>query len=166
MVHLPLFNRRMENAPWTRYPSDLWFPAEGWIIPFGLAVQIPFSLSFLAGWWLYFPTPIESLIWRICSVFHAAFSVTDALYYMFGSMHGTATRVIDIKRQALRAAQLDAQPSNGSYSPPPNAADGVKSGNIVLEAIPVSSRAEKGTRSRIFAKSVMRFQARLNSRKF
>ncbi|QBZ60150.1 hypothetical protein PoMZ_07088 [Pyricularia oryzae] len=38
------------TAPWDRFPSDVWFPVDRWIVPFGLAVQIPFCICFLFAW--------------------------------------------------------------------------------------------------------------------
>ncbi|KAI6349780.1 hypothetical protein MCOR25_010633 [Pyricularia grisea] len=57
---VPLFNRRMTTTPWNRFPSDLWSPVDGWIIPFGLAVQVPFCVCFLVAWDFHFPTAHQS----------------------------------------------------------------------------------------------------------
>ncbi|TLD17436.1 uncharacterized protein PgNI_00027, partial [Pyricularia grisea] len=57
---VPLFNRRMTTTPWDRFPSELWFPVDGWIIPFGLAVQVPFCVCFLVAWDFHFPTAHQS----------------------------------------------------------------------------------------------------------
>lgn len=96
MVHLPLFGRQVKTTPWDRFPSDIWLPAEGWTIPFGLALQIPFSLSFLIAWFFHFPTQTEQWLWRACSLYHATFSLCGTLYYMFGTLRGTTKRVMSI----------------------------------------------------------------------
>jgi hypothetical protein len=99
IIHLPLFSRQIKTTPWDRFPSDLWLPAEGWVIIFGLIVQIPFSFSFLIAWFFYFPSATEQLLWRVCSVYHAAFSLFGTAYYMFGTHDGQTHPVVTLWRK-------------------------------------------------------------------
>ncbi|KAI6320568.1 hypothetical protein MCOR29_005220 [Pyricularia oryzae] len=56
-----------------------------WIVPFGLAVQIPFCICFLFAWVFYLSTESKRLLWRICAAYHAAFSFVGGGWYIFGS---------------------------------------------------------------------------------
>jgi hypothetical protein len=97
ICRVPLFNRRVATIPWDRIPSDIWHPPEGWVIPFGLAIQIPFCLSFLGAWNFQFPSGAEMWLWRACSIFHAGYSVIGTGYYMFGSLRGRADRLVELR---------------------------------------------------------------------
>lgn len=141
MVRLPIFNRPVKTYPWTRFPSDTWFAAyDGWIISFGLAIQIPFSLSFLLAWFLYFPTRTEWLMWQICSIYHAPFSILGAFYYLFCA---TCMRVTNRRRrqQPPTPDEVAKWVRFGSPSPPPDAMNGMISRDIE-EGQPLSTPAE------------------------
>ncbi|KAL8387820.1 hypothetical protein RB595_009652 [Gaeumannomyces hyphopodioides] len=96
LVHLPLFNRQLKATPWDRFPSDTWLPVEGWIIPFVLLIQVPFSVCFLIGWNFHFPTTEERELWRVCAIYHAGFSLLGTAYYMFGSLKGACERIVPL----------------------------------------------------------------------
>ncbi|ROT42542.1 hypothetical protein SODALDRAFT_326702 [Sodiomyces alkalinus F11] len=97
IVGVPFFSREVRTVPWDRFPSDTWIAPEGWIIPFGLLIQIPFSLAFLAGWDMHFPSEGEMWAWRACSIFHAAYSLLGTVYFMFGSLRGRGERLISLR---------------------------------------------------------------------
>ncbi|KAK1766914.1 hypothetical protein QBC33DRAFT_93347 [Phialemonium atrogriseum] len=121
MVCLLIFNRPVKTYLWTRFPSDTWFAADdGWIISFGLAIQIPFSLSFLLAWLSYFPTRTEWLMWQICSIYHAAFSILGASYYLFCA---TCMRATNRRRrqQPLLPDEVPGWVRSGSLSLAPDA---------------------------------------------
>lgn len=81
MLHIRLFSRPVTSRPWDRFPSDTWLcPTFAWSIP-ASCVTILFSLLFIAGWNFHFPSTAEKILWRICSVYHAAFSLYGAVYY-------------------------------------------------------------------------------------
>jgi len=162
MVRLPFFNRPITTHPWTRFPSDTWLPADdGWIIPFGFAIQIPFSLSFLLAWFFHFPTRTEHLIWQMCSVYHAAFSILGTFYYLFGA---TCTSGSNRKKrqQHLRPEEVVMLARSGSPSPPLDAVNGVISRDIE-EGRPSPPPAEKGAdKEKRFPRLAAWFESRIS----
>lgn len=83
MFHIRVFSRPISSRPWDRFPSDTWLcPSLAWMFPTSCVIGI-FSILFIAGWDFYFPTPTERIMWRVFSVYHAAFSIYGFLYYVF-----------------------------------------------------------------------------------
>lgn len=81
MLHIRLFSRPVTARPWDRFPSDTWLcPTFAWSIPIS-CLTVLFSLLFIAAWNFHFPSKAEKILWRICSVYHAAFSIYGAVYY-------------------------------------------------------------------------------------
>jgi hypothetical protein len=81
MLHIRVFSRPVTSRPWDRFLSDTWLcPTFAWSIP-ASCVTILFSLLFIAGWNFHFPSTAEKVLWRTCSVYHAAFSLYGAVYY-------------------------------------------------------------------------------------
>lgn len=91
MVHLPLFNRKITETPWDRFPSDTFLPLNGSFLltlPGILLFQIPFAISFFASWSRHFPTRAEQMIWRVCAVYHAVYTLFMTAYYIVGAHTG------------------------------------------------------------------------------
>jgi hypothetical protein len=79
-IHIPI-NRPMRSLPWDRFPSDEWLSPD---IRWALVAALPllgFSITLLLGWNFYFPTTIEKFLWRVCSAYHAFFSIFGMIYY-------------------------------------------------------------------------------------
>lgn len=82
MLHIRIFARPVKSQPWDRFPSDTWLcPTFGWAIP-ASCVTIIFSILFIAGWNFHFPTNVEKIMWRACSIYHAIFSLYGGVYYL------------------------------------------------------------------------------------
>ncbi|PKS07213.1 hypothetical protein jhhlp_005815 [Lomentospora prolificans] len=81
-MRLPLISRPITARPWDRFPSNAWFPPEGWVLIAALFVQIPFSVSFLIGWNFYFASEAEKWLWRVASIYHALFTLIGTYYYI------------------------------------------------------------------------------------
>lgn len=82
MLRIRIFSRPCNSRPWDRFPSDTWLcPSFIWTIP-ATCVTVLFSLLFIAGWNFHFPTTTEKIMWRVCSVYHAVFSLYGACYYL------------------------------------------------------------------------------------
>lgn len=82
MLHIRIFSRPCNSRPWDRFPSDTWLcPSFAWTIP-ATCVTVLFSVLFIAGWNFHFPTNTEKIMWRVCSVYHAVFSLYGACYYL------------------------------------------------------------------------------------
>lgn len=82
MLHIRVFSRAVKSRPWDRFPSDTWLcPSFAWTIP-ATCVTVIFSILFIAGWNFHFPTNTEKIMWRVCSVYHAVFSLYGASYYL------------------------------------------------------------------------------------
>lgn len=62
-------------------PSDIWLIPEPWFAPGAALILIGFSVIFVLAWNFQFPTASEKLLWRICSAYHAAFSIYGGAYY-------------------------------------------------------------------------------------
>lgn len=89
-LHVPVFSREIKVKPWDRIPGDIWFPPEfTWpdslSIPLGLLLQIPFCVSFLGAWDFHFPSQAEKVLWRVCAVYHAVYTLCGITYYLFVS---------------------------------------------------------------------------------
>lgn len=89
-LHLPLFGREVTATPWDRIPSDIWYPLEWahpdvYLIPLALLVLVPFCVSFLGAWFFAFPTRAEHVIWRVCAIYHAAYSLVGTFYFTYVS---------------------------------------------------------------------------------
>lgn len=84
--HVPLFTRlpSRRNTAWERMPSDIWYRPRGLLVLLGLVVQIPFCFSFLGAWNFHFASRAELLLWRMCAVYHAAYSLVITFYYILG----------------------------------------------------------------------------------
>lgn len=76
-------SRPISRKPWDRVPSDMWLCPEPWYAPGAALVLVGFSIIFVLAWNFHFPTDAEKLLWRICSAYHAAFSVYGGAYYLF-----------------------------------------------------------------------------------
>lgn len=88
MVHMPFFNRQITETPWDRFPSDTFLNIDGSLkiaLPGILLFQIPFAVSFFASWSRHFPTRAEQIIWRICAVYHAVYTLFMTAYFIVHS---------------------------------------------------------------------------------
>lgn len=88
MVHVPLFSREITARPWDRLPSDAWLVIDKALLAPALVVVVAFSLSLIVAWDFHFPTEGEKIAWRVCSVYHAAFSLGLAAYYIYVCLRG------------------------------------------------------------------------------
>ncbi|KAL6403896.1 oxidoreductase [Ilyonectria robusta] len=81
-LHLWIVSRPIKVRPWDRFPSDLWICPDLVFAPVAAAILVGFSVLFLPAWNFHFPTPTEQLLWRICSTYHAVFSLYGGGYYL------------------------------------------------------------------------------------
>ncbi|RAK82203.1 uncharacterized protein BO72DRAFT_420195 [Aspergillus fijiensis CBS 313.89] len=81
ILRMPIFSRRVRSRPWDRFPSDTWLRPEYKYSPLAIIILLGFSALFLVAWDFYFPTYTEKVLWRICSVYNAAFSIYGGVYY-------------------------------------------------------------------------------------
>ncbi|KAL2157859.1 hypothetical protein VTH06DRAFT_4912 [Thermothelomyces fergusii] len=119
MVHLPFFSRKMTSRPWDRLPSEAYLVIEPALLVPATAVAAGFSLSPLFAWNFHFPTHAERLAWRICSVYHAVFSLLISGYYVWS--------VLRLERRISEngVAKTALAPRGGERGmSPPAAADG------------------------------------------
>ncbi|RAH64382.1 uncharacterized protein BO66DRAFT_242417 [Aspergillus aculeatinus CBS 121060] len=92
IMRIPIFSRPIRARPWDRFPSDTWLTPEYKYSPLALIILLGFSALFLVAWDFYFPTYTEKILWRICSVYNAAFSIYGGIYY-FVEMSRSGKRV-------------------------------------------------------------------------
>ena len=83
MVRVPLFSREVKARPWDRLPSDAWLPIDRNLIAPGVIIIVGFSASLIAAWDFDFPTHGEKIAWRVCSAYHAFYSISVGVYYMY-----------------------------------------------------------------------------------
>jgi len=113
MAYFPLVSRPITARPWNRFPSDTWLYADAKYTPYASLVTLGFSFLFTLAWNFHFPTYTEQLLWRICSVYHTAFTIYGGLYYLVETignkkktqaktMARVATQVEDVETQAKR----------------------------------------------------------------
>lgn len=81
LFHIHLFSRPVTSRPWDRFPSDTWLCPDLTYTPIPICILLGFSCLFLLAWDFYFPTYTEKVLWRICSVYHAIFSIYGGIYY-------------------------------------------------------------------------------------
>jgi hypothetical protein len=98
MVKIPLFSREIKARPWDRLPSEAFLVVDQALLAPALVVLVGFSLSPLAAWNFHFPTEGEKLAWRVCSVYHAIFSIAVGLYYVYA--------VVLVDKQASKMASF------------------------------------------------------------
>ncbi|KAK4041490.1 hypothetical protein C8A01DRAFT_14747 [Parachaetomium inaequale] len=98
MVNIPLFSREIKARPWDRLPSEAFLVIDLALLAPAFVVLIGFSLSPLAAWNFHFPTEGEKLAWRVCSIYHAIFSIAVGLYYVYA--------VVLVDKQASKMASL------------------------------------------------------------
>ncbi|KAF5683482.1 oxidoreductase [Fusarium circinatum] len=80
-LRINFVSRPVARTPWDRVPSDIWLIPEPWFAPGAALILIGFSVIFVLAWNFQFPTASEKLLWRICSAYHAAFSIYGGAYY-------------------------------------------------------------------------------------
>ncbi|KAF5643396.1 oxidoreductase [Fusarium tjaetaba] len=80
-LRINFVSRPVSRTPWDRVPSDIWLIPEPWFAPGAALILIGFSVIFVLAWNFQFPTASEKLLWRICSAYHAAFSIYGGAYY-------------------------------------------------------------------------------------
>ncbi|KAH6617813.1 hypothetical protein B0J18DRAFT_261929 [Chaetomium sp. MPI-SDFR-AT-0129] len=95
MVGLPVFSRKVTARPWDRLPSESFLVIDKTLLIPALVIMTGFSISPLIAWNFHFPTTQERLVWRVCSVYHAVFSITLGIYYVVAAMkaHSKADNV-------------------------------------------------------------------------
>ncbi|PYI31322.1 hypothetical protein BP00DRAFT_396510 [Aspergillus indologenus CBS 114.80] len=81
ILRIPIFSRRVRSRPWDRFPSDTWLRPHYKYSPLAVIILLGFSALFLVAWDFYFPTYTEKVLWRVCSVYNAAFSIYGGIYY-------------------------------------------------------------------------------------
>ena len=104
-------SRPVTSRPWDRFPSDTWLCPDAELLPFGAAVPMGFSIIFLPAWSFHFPTGITSMLLRICSVYHAAFSIYYGAYYCIEMC--STRRKWAIAGQARLPPLVDQHPRSG-----------------------------------------------------
>lgn len=72
-LKIPFF-RPTTVRPWDKIPSDLFYFPTRASIPPGVAILFCYDLLFILTWNYYFPTRAEKIMWRTCTVCHAAFT--------------------------------------------------------------------------------------------
>ncbi|RAL17628.1 uncharacterized protein BO97DRAFT_381181 [Aspergillus homomorphus CBS 101889] len=97
ILHIPIFSRPVRARPWDRFPSDTWLCPDYKYSPLALIILLGFSALFLVAWDFYFPTYTEKIMWRISSVYNAAFSIYGGVYYLI-EMYRSKRRAIGSKR--------------------------------------------------------------------
>ena len=117
---LRLSSRQVTARPWDRFPSDLWVPCEKWLFIPAAVVIFAFSATFAVAWNFHFPTYPELLLWRIFSIYHAAFTVYGGMYYVIAvlSWHRNRERGSEARRgpEARQVATLQAVTDEGAIS--------------------------------------------------
>lgn len=86
MVKVPLFSREIKTRLWDRLPSDAWLVIDRALLAPAFMVIVGFSISPLIAWNWHFPSEGERLAWRVCSVYHAAFSIALGVYYIYAAL--------------------------------------------------------------------------------
>jgi hypothetical protein len=124
MMKLPVLSRQIKARPWDRFPSDAHLVVNRALLFPAFLVGVGFSLSPLAAWNFHFPTEGERLAWRVCSVYHAVFSVVVPLYYIYA---------------ALRLHKRASGKANRSEPLPPSSKTQHSGGPIPEETRPVKS---------------------------
>ncbi|UPK93742.1 hypothetical protein LCI18_004677 [Fusarium solani-melongenae] len=80
-LRINFVSRPITRRPWDRVPSDMWICPGPWYAPGAGIVLVGFSIIFVLAWNVTFPTENEKFLWRICSAYHAAFSLYGGAYY-------------------------------------------------------------------------------------
>jgi hypothetical protein len=80
---VPLFSREIKARPWDRFPSEAFLVIDRALLAPGFIIGVAFSMSPLAAWNFHFPTEGEKLVWRVCAVYHAVYSTSVAVYYIY-----------------------------------------------------------------------------------
>ncbi|KAK3290265.1 uncharacterized protein B0H64DRAFT_413024 [Chaetomium fimeti] len=86
MVKVPFFSREIKTRLWDRLPSDAWLVVDRGLLAPAFLVIVGFSVSPLIAWNWHFPTDGERLAWRVCSIYHAAFSIALGVYYIYAAL--------------------------------------------------------------------------------
>ncbi|EXK27644.1 hypothetical protein IWW34DRAFT_697593 [Fusarium oxysporum f. sp. albedinis] len=102
-LRINFVSRPVSRTPWDRVPSDIWLIPEPWFAPGAALILIGFSVIFVLAWNFQFPTASEKLLWRICSAYHAAFSIYGGGYYAFEMFKPSKSK------QGAPIAQLSSQ---------------------------------------------------------
>ncbi|KAK4102299.1 hypothetical protein N658DRAFT_506487 [Parathielavia hyrcaniae] len=94
-LRLPLLSREIKARPWDRFPSIAFLAIDPLLLTLGFVVVLGFSLSPLAAWNFHFPTEGERMAWRVCSVYHAVYSITLTLYYVYHALRANKYKTPD-----------------------------------------------------------------------
>jgi hypothetical protein len=81
ILHIPFFSRPVTSRPWDRFRSDSWLCPDIKYTPITSVILLGFSVLFLAAWNFHFPTNTERVLWRVCSIYHAFFSIFGGFYF-------------------------------------------------------------------------------------
>ncbi|KAK3311665.1 uncharacterized protein B0T15DRAFT_508205 [Chaetomium strumarium] len=87
MVRVPLFSREIRARPWDRLPSAAWLVIDRTLFAPAFLVNTVFGVSPLAAWNFHFATHGERLAWRMCGIYHALFSISLGVYYIYVVLH-------------------------------------------------------------------------------
>ncbi len=82
MAKIPLFSREVKARPWDRAPSGAWLIIDRALLLPAVVVILAYGASPLAAWNFYFATEGEKIVWRVCSIYHAAFCTALISYYV------------------------------------------------------------------------------------
>ncbi|KAJ4391059.1 hypothetical protein N0V93_004673 [Gnomoniopsis smithogilvyi] len=85
--HLPLLSRKTQK-PWERFPcASMDAPGPESVVPLMLGVIFLafYAFSFCLAWDFMFPTQIEQLLWRVCSVYHGCYTGAALIHYAIAS---------------------------------------------------------------------------------
>lgn len=80
---MPVGSRPIKTTPWDRFPSYEWYPIDHDLLGPAVVVVAAFSVSMTTAWNFDFPTHGEKIAWRVCSVYHAIYSLSLAAYYLW-----------------------------------------------------------------------------------
>jgi hypothetical protein len=119
VLRIRLFSRPVTTRPWNRFPSDTWLCPDFIYSPVAICVLLGFSGLFLIAWNFHFPTYTEKILWRVCSLYHALFSVYGGVYFFI--------EMVRSRRRSSKSHQrLSRSNALGAYQP----CDDLESGTL------------------------------------
>ncbi|KAH8705306.1 hypothetical protein BGW36DRAFT_421868 [Talaromyces proteolyticus] len=99
-IHLPIFSRPVSKPLWDRIPSDTFPQVDLLAECIAGPVILLFASIFMFGWNFDFATPVDQIIWRVCSVYMVCYAV-------FGELLALYSQRIALPRLSLSRKQQD-----------------------------------------------------------